>query len=207
MNTSVRSVASVRSVTSRVGYGVRTALTAGLAATLLAACGTGAKDAATTPDGWSTLTTDRLTVAHPADFKQLAAGDLPEGDAAGAVQRKDGSPVGAIYVEFDYGTGINDVDMAGTAAQARIQLGATPVDTTDIEVATAKGDTAEARRIDWTSTSTGDDGQPPKGTPLAGVMVTGLDTKDRPFLITVNAEQGLLSDQQIKDIIASVSLK
>ncbi|MFD5750196.1 hypothetical protein [Streptomyces sp. NPDC127033] len=190
----------------RSAYGVRTAVAAGLAAALLTACGAGGKDAATTPEGWSTLTTDRLTVAHPGEFKQVAAADLAEGDAAGAVRTKGGSPAGSIYVEFDYGQGINDADMAGTAAEARVQLGATPVDTTDVEVAGVDG-TAEARRVDWTSTSTGEEGQPPKGTPLAGVMVAGLDARDRPYLITVNAEKGLLSDKDVKDIIASVSLK
>ncbi|MFE3597883.1 hypothetical protein [Streptomyces sp. NPDC059142] len=187
-------------------HGVRTAVTAGLAAALLTACGTGGKEAATTPQGWSTLTTDRLTVAYPAEFKEVAAADLAEGNAAGAVRTKDGSPVGAIYVEFDYGQGINDADMAGTAAEARVQLGATPSETTEIEVAGPDG-RAEARRVDWTSTSTGAKGQPPKGTKLAGVMIAGLDTKDRPYLITVNAEKGLLSDKDIKDIVSGVSLK
>ncbi|MFI6699754.1 hypothetical protein ACIBJC_12400 [Streptomyces sp. NPDC050509] len=201
------SKASASMVTaSKRTRGVRTAVTAGLAAALLTACGTGGEEGATTPQGWSTLTTDRLTVAHPAEFKQVAAADLAEGDAAGAVRTKDGAPVGSIYVEFDYGQGINDADMAGTAAEARVQLGATPSETTEIEVAGPDG-TAEARRVDWTSTSTGAEGQPPKGTKLAGVMIAGLDTKDRPYLITVNAEKGLLSDKDIKDIVAGVSLK
>jgi hypothetical protein len=190
---------------SKMKHSLRTAATAGLAAVLLAACGGDGRGAGT-PQGWGTLETDRLTVAHPAEFKEIAAADLAEEDAAGAIWTKDGVAAASMYVEFDYGQGINDAEMAGTAAEARIQLGATPVDTTDAEVAGPDG-TAEARRVDWTSTSTGGEGRPPKGTKLAGVMVAGLDAKDKPYLITVNAEKGLLSDKDIKDIIASIALK
>jgi hypothetical protein len=46
-----------------------------------------------------------------------------------------------------------------------------------------------------------------KGTELAGVMLTGVDTRQRPYLITVNSKEGTLSRGDVSDIIDSIALK
>ena len=186
-------------------HGLRAATAAGVAVLLLAGCG-GGGSAATTPKGWGTLHTDRLSVAYPKGFKEAPVRTGNPYEVARAALTEGGTVVGTMSVEFDFGTGMHDADTAATGAEARIQLGATPVKTTKIKVA-VPGGSEEARQITYTSTSRGRQGSPPKGTKLDGVMLTGVDTRERPYLITVSSKQGTLSSRDISDIVDSVALK
>ncbi|MFE5511183.1 hypothetical protein ACFQ9J_11300 [Streptomyces sp. NPDC056529] len=185
------------------GRGLRAAVAAGAAGLLLTACGSGGT-AGTTPEGWGTLRTERLTVAHPAAFEEVAPDRGNTHEVARATLTEGGVLVGAMSVEFDHGS-LNTVEMAAVGAEARIQLGATLAKTTEIRVA-GPGGRAEARKITYAFTSRGRAGTPPSGARLEGVMVTGVDARSRPYLITVNSEEGTLSDRDVTAIVESVTL-
>ncbi|MEV5984522.1 hypothetical protein AB0L85_05805 [Streptomyces sp. NPDC052051] len=186
--------------------GLATAVAAGVAGLLLTGCGGGGRAAATTPDGWGTLDTKRLSVACPKGFEKVPTRKGNPYEVARATLTEGGVTVASMSVEFDFGTGMNTADTAVVGAEARIQLGATPVKTTEIEVTGPDGP-EEARKIAYTFTSKGKEGTPPKGTKLDGVMLTGVDTEQRPYLITVNSKEGTLSHRDISDIVDSVALK
>ncbi|MFI7013018.1 hypothetical protein [Streptomyces sp. NPDC050164] len=186
--------------------GLRVAMAAGAVGLLLTGCGGGDDTAAATPAGWGTLTTERLSVAYPEGFKEVPAETNSPYEVARATLTEDGLMTASMTVEFDFGTGMNTADMAAVGAESRVQLGATPVKTTEIEVAGSDGP-EEARKITYTFTSQGKKGTPPKGTELEGVMLTGVDTRQRPYLITVNSKEGTLSSGDVSDIIDSVALK
>ncbi|GAP49795.1 hypothetical protein [Streptomyces azureus] len=52
--------------------------------------------------------------------------------------------------------------------------------------------------------ATGEDGGPPKGTPVEGVILAGLDSTDSAFAVRVDARQGSLWDGGLDRIIDSV---
>jgi hypothetical protein len=185
---------------------LRTVAGAALAGALLVGCGQGEDSAASVPQGWGTMDTDRLSVSYPQGFKELGAGERSESDAAAAERMAGGETVGGIYVEFDFSTGVHSADDAAVAAESRVQVGGTPGKTTDVTVAGPDG-SVEAKRITYAFTSDGSDGMPAKGTRVSGTMVTGLDSTDKPFLVTVNAKNGLLSESDVKSIVESIELK
>ncbi|OIJ85407.1 hypothetical protein [Streptomyces colonosanans] len=187
-------------------HGLRAAMAAGVAGLLLTGCGGGGKSAATTPDGWGTLDTKRLSVAYPKGFKEAPVGKGNPYEVARATLTEGGVMVASMSVEFDFGTGMHTADTAVIGAETRIQLGATPAKTTEIQVAGPDG-SQEARKITYSFTSRGKEGTPPKGTKLDGMMVTGVDTEQRPYLITVNSKEGTLSNRDVSDIVDSVALK
>jgi hypothetical protein len=184
--------------------GLRTAVAVSVAGLFLAGCG-GGNTADSTPEGWGTLDTERLSVAYPKGFKEVAAEKVNEYEVARATLTEGGTLVAAMSVEFDYGS-LNTVDMAAIGAEARIQLGATPVKTTEIEVAGPDGP-EEARKITYTFSSKAREGEPPKSTKLEGMMLAGVDDQSRPYLITVNSKKGTLSSGHVSDIIDSITLK
>ncbi|MDQ0750996.1 hypothetical protein QF034_005227 [Streptomyces africanus] len=186
--------------------GLRAAVGAGVTALLLTGCGGGDATADAAPAGWGTLTTERLSVAYPKGFKEVPAEKGSPYEVARATLTEDGVMTASMTVEFDFGTGMNTADMAAVGAESRVQLGATPVKTTEIDVAGPDGP-EEARKITYTFTSKGKKGTPPKGTELAGVMLTGVDTRQRPYLITVNSKEGTLSRGDVSGIIDSIALK
>ncbi|RSS34601.1 hypothetical protein [Streptomyces sp. WAC08241] len=185
------------------GRGPRAAVAAGAAGLLLTACGSGGT-AGTTPEGWGTLRTERLTVAHPAAFEEVVPDKGNAHEVARATLTEGGVLAAAMSVEFDHGS-LHTVEMAAVGAEARIQLGATPAGTTEIRVA-GPGGRAEARKITYAFTSRGGPGTPPGGTRLEGLMVTGVDARSRPYLITVNSRAGALSDRDVTEIVESVTL-
>ncbi|MCN9244470.1 hypothetical protein NGF19_27430 [Streptomyces sp. RY43-2] len=187
-------------------HGLRTAVAAGAVGLLLTGCGGGGKSAATTPEGWGTLNTERLSVAYPKGFEKVAVDKRNHYEVARARLTEGGTMTAVLSVEFDYGTGMNTAKMAGVGAEARIQLGATPVKSTEIEVAGPDGP-EEARKITYTFAAKGRPGEPAKGTRLDGLMLAGVDDQSRPYLITVNSKPGTLSSRDISDIIDSVELK
>jgi len=186
-------------------HGLRAAVAAGVAGLLLTGCGGGGKSAATTPDGWSTLDTERLSVAYPKDFKKVEVRKGNPYEVARVALTEGGTMVAAMSVEFDYGS-LNTAKMAAVGAEARIQLGATPAKTTEIKVAGPNGP-EDAYKITYTFSAKGRAGEPPKGTKLEGVMLAGVDDQSRPFLITVNSKPGTLSNRDVSDIVDSVTLK
>ncbi|MEW1657373.1 hypothetical protein [Streptomyces sp. NPDC093707] len=186
-------------------HGLRVAIAAGAAGLLLTGCGGGQAGAAT-PEGWGTLDTKRLSVGHPKGFTKVTVRKGNPYEVARATLTEGSVVVASMSVEFDFGTGLNTPDMAATGAEARIQFGATPVKTTEIKVAGPNGP-EEARKIAYTFASKGREGTPPKGTRLEGVMLTGLDTEQRPYLITVNSTPGTLSERDVSNIVGSIALK
>ncbi|MFH0246158.1 hypothetical protein ACGRHY_27920 [Streptomyces sp. HK10] len=185
--------------------GLRALTATGVVGALLTGCG-GGGEAAQVPEGWGTLKTERLTVAYPQGFEETASRDGGPYEVARATLTEKGRMTASMTVEFDFGKGLNDADMAAGGAKARIQLGATPVKTTEIEVA-GPGGREEARRIDYSFTFRGKEGGPPEGTEMDGVMLAGVDTEQRPYLITVNSVKGALSERDVADIAGSVELK
>ncbi len=124
---------------------------------------------------------------------------------ARATLTEDGVLVAAMSVDFDYGD-LHSTSLAAAGAKARIQIGATPTRTEDVEVAGPDGP-EEARKITYTFTAKGREGEPPKGTKLEGLMVAGVDGRSRPYLVTVNSQEGTLSDRDVSDIVESIVLK
>lgn len=185
--------------------GLRTGVAAGVAGLLLTGC-SGGGTMATTPEGWGTLNTDRLSVAYPKNFEKVAVDQRNRYAVAQVRRTEGGTTVAAMFVEFDYGTNMSTAETAGIGAEARIQLGATPTKTTKIEVAGPDGP-EEARKITYTFAAKGITGEPPKGTRLEGVMLAGVDDQSRPYLITVNSKPGILSNQDVSDIVDSIALK
>ncbi|GAA2446539.1 hypothetical protein [Streptomyces glaucus] len=93
-------------------------------------------------------------------------------------------------------------DRGATAAEAGIQLGADVRGQQAVELAGAD----EARRIDFASTATGEDAGPPRGTPVEGVILTGLDSAGTAFAIRVDAARGELPDADLGRIVDSVEV-
>jgi hypothetical protein len=189
---------------------LRAAVAAGVVGLLMTGCGGGGtttttSNGSTTPTGWGTLNTDRLSVAYPKNFKKVAVDKRNRFEVARARLTEDGTTVAAMSVEFDYGTNMHTAETAGIGAEARIQLGGTPIENTKVKVA-GPGGPEEARMITYTFATKGRTGEPPKGTRMEGIMVAGVDDQSRPYLITVNSTPGVLSNRDVSDIIGSIAL-
>lgn len=57
------------------------------------------------------------------------------------------------------------------------------------------------------SAETGEANTPSKGTRIGGVIVTGLDSKDKTFAVRIDAQKGKLDDADLKKIIDSVEVR
>ncbi|WP_299533062.1 hypothetical protein [uncultured Streptomyces sp.] len=177
------------------------------AALLLTACG-GEDGAADVPDGWGTLDTKSLSVGYPESrgYAEQPARERGRANAAVALKVEDGVRTGMVSVQLDFATGVSTAEEAATAAGAGIGLGTTRTATTDVRLA-GEESAAQARRIDYTFTSGGEQHTPPAGTPMAGVLIAGVDSHGVPFVTRVNAVRGALSKAELDAFAESVTVK
>uniref|UniRef100_A0AAU3GRR5 Lipoprotein n=1 Tax=Streptomyces sp. NBC_01401 TaxID=2903854 RepID=A0AAU3GRR5_9ACTN len=197
---------STRSTRSRASGAAAAAVTAALTLTLLSGCG--GTDAAAVPDGWGTLDTRSVSVGYPKDegYAPQPASARGKSNAAVALKLEKGTRTGMVSVQLDFATGVSDAGEAAAAAGAGIGLGATRGDTRDVRLA-GEESAREARRIDYEFTSTGEDSTPAKGTRMKGVVVAGVDSKDVPFAIRINALKDGLSSADLDDFVSSITVK
>ncbi|MEU8708517.1 hypothetical protein [Streptomyces sp. NPDC048565] len=170
--------------------------------------GCGGTDAAAVPDGWGTLDTRSVSVGYPEDegYAPQPASARGKGNAAVALKVEKGTRTGMVSVQLDFATGVSDAGEAAAAAGAGIGLGATRGDTRDVRLA-GEESAREARRIDYEFTSTGEDSTPAKGTRMTGVVVAGVDSKDVPFAIRINALKDALSSADLDAFVSSITIK
>ncbi|WP_329040258.1 hypothetical protein OHT61_20655 [Streptomyces sp. NBC_00178] len=183
-----------------------TAVTAALGLTLLGGCG--GMDTASVPDGWGTLDTASVSVGYPEDqgYAVQPAAERAEANAAVALKEEKGLRTGMVSVQLDFATGVDDADEAAAAAGAGIGLGTTRKGTRDVRLA-GEESARDARRIDYEFTSSGEQSTPAKGTRMTGVVVAGVDSKDVPFAIRVNAVKGALSPADLDAFVKSITVK
>ncbi|MFD7221102.1 hypothetical protein ACFV9P_08800 [Streptomyces sp. NPDC059892] len=163
---------------------------------LVAGCGTDTT-AGVVPEGWGTLKTPAVTVAHPPAFTPQSAGERSEYNAAAATLAAGGKDVGMITVQLDF-TNADSVEEAAIGAEAGIALGSTLGKQREVEVAGPEGRT-EARRIDFEFTE--------KGSRIKGVIVAGLDSAKKAYAVRIDAAKGRLGDGDLTKIIDSITLK
>ncbi|MEU0248902.1 hypothetical protein ABZ192_32180 [Streptomyces sp. NPDC006235] len=179
----------------------RALLAAALLTASVALTGCGSSDAGSVPDGWGTLRTKGVDVSYPKGYEEQSAGERGKHNAAAAVRTEGGRKVSVITVQLRF-TEANSAEQAAIAAEAGIQMGADVKGQKDVELAGAD----EAKRIDFTFEATGEDGGPPKGTPVEGVILAGLDSADTAFAVRVDAQRGSLPDGDLDRIIDSVEV-
>ena len=183
------------------GRALRALATAAVLFPLLTGCGGQKARTADLPRGWGVLETETLSVAYPEGYREQSAAERGEHNDAAATLSEGGRTTGMVSVQLDF-MKARDADMAATGAEAGIQLGATPKGREAVQV---EG-TDEARRIDYEFTSSGERNTPEKGTRMTGVMVVGLDSRDKAFVVTVNAVRGELSEADLSRIVDSISV-
>ncbi|MEU6681557.1 hypothetical protein [Streptomyces sp. NPDC046832] len=180
---------------------------AGLAAALLTTavaltgCGSSDSGAGSVPEGWGTLKTKGVDVSYPQGYEEQSAAERGKHNAAAAVRTENGKKVSVLTVQLGF-TEANSAEQAAIAAEAGIQMGADVKGRQDVELA----GTDEARRIDFSFKATGEDGGPAAGTPVEGVILAGLDSRDTAFAIRIDARQGSLPDGDLDRIIDSVEV-
>ncbi|WP_405795219.1 hypothetical protein [Streptomyces sp. NBC_01506] len=213
-NTAGPSARSART-TAATAATAATALTT-LAALLLAAgCGTQA-ESGTVPEGWGTLKTPALTVAHPPAFEAQGDGERSKYNAAAATLSDDSGTIGMITVQLDF-TDADSVEEAAIGAEAGIALGSTLGKQEEITVPGPDGD-EEARRVNFAFTQkdsaagsgAGTPGgalDPKAGTRVEGVIVAGLDADDKTYAVRIDAVEGKLGDGDLKRIIDSITVE
>jgi hypothetical protein len=182
----------------------RTLLAAGLLTAFLAGCGDGGSNSASVPDGWGTLRTKGVDVSYPkgADgYREQSDAERSKYNAAAAVRTENGTTVSIITIQLDF-TQADSAEQAAIAAEAGIQMGASVKGDKDVKLSGAD----EAKRIDFTFKSAGQDGDPPKGTPVKGVILTGLDSSDKTFAVRIDAVEGKLPDADLDKIVKSVEV-
>jgi hypothetical protein len=183
----------------------RTLVAAGLlTAAALALAGCGGDDAGAAPDGWGTLDTKGVSVSYPKGsdgFREQTDAERSEHNAAAAQRVQDGRTVSVMTVQLGF-TKAGSAEQAAIAAEAGIALGARVTSDKDVKLA----GTDEAKRVDFTFRSTGEDGGPPKGTTVDGVILTGLDSAGKTFAVRVDAQRGKLSAADLKKIVTSVEV-
>ncbi|MGW1096598.1 hypothetical protein ACWD5W_12475 [Streptomyces sp. NPDC002455] len=182
------------------------AVAATLGLTLLGGCG--GTDAAAVPDGWGTLDTKSVSVGYPEDegYAPQPAAERSEANAAVALKEEKGVRTGMVSVQLDFATGVSDAGEAAAAAGAGIGLGSTRKGTRDVTLA-GEESAREARRIDYEFTSTGEESTPAEGTRMTGVVVAGVDSKDVPFAIRINAVKDALSQADLDAFVGSITVK
>ncbi|MFK0167216.1 hypothetical protein ACIQU5_00280 [Streptomyces sp. NPDC090306] len=182
----------------------RTLVAAGLLTAALALTGCGGDDAGAVPDGWGTLDTKGVSVSYPegsGGFRAQTDAERDKHNAAAAERDESGRTVALMTVQLDF-TRAKSAEQAAIAAEAGIALGAKVTSDKDVRLA----GTDEARRVDFTFTATGEDGGPAKGTPVEGVILTGLDSSGKTFAVRVDAQRGKLSDAELTKIVKSVEV-
>ncbi|MFE6936387.1 hypothetical protein ACFVDT_30625 [Streptomyces sp. NPDC057699] len=182
------------------------AVAATLGLTLLGGCG--GTDTAAVPDGWGTLDTKSVSVGYPEDegYAAQPAAERSEANAAVALKEEKGVRTGMVSVQLNFATGVSDAGEAAAAAGAGIGLGTTRKGTRDVTLA-GEESAREARRIDYEFTSTGEDSTPAEGTRMTGVVVAGVDSKDVPFAIRINAVKDALSQADLDAFVGSITVK
>ncbi|WP_329168934.1 hypothetical protein OG893_23160 [Streptomyces sp. NBC_01696] len=182
------------------------AVAAALGLTLLGGCG--GTDAAAVPDGWGTLDTKSVSVGYPEDegYAPQPAAERSEANAAVALKEEKGVRTGMVSVQLDFATGVSDAGEAAAAAGAGIGLGTTRKGTRDVTLA-GEESAREARRIDYEFTSTGEESTPAEGARMTGVVVAGVDSKDVPFAIRINAVKDALSQADLDAFVGSITVK
>lgn len=182
------------------------AVAATLGLTLLGGCG--GTDAAAVPDGWGTLDTKSVSVGYPEDegYAPQPAAERSEANAAVALKEEKDVRTGMVSVQLDFATGVSDAGEAAAAAGAGIGLGTTRKGTRDVTLA-GEENAREARRIDYEFTSTGEESTPAEGTRMTGVVVAGVDSKDVPFAIRINAVKDALSQADLDAFVGSITVK
>jgi hypothetical protein len=172
-----------------------------LTAVALTGCGSSGSGGASVPDGWGTLKTKGVDVSYPKGYEEQGAGERGKHNAAAATRAEGGKTVSVITVQLGF-TEANSAEQAAIAAEAGIQMGADVKGQKDVELAGAD----EAKRIDFTFKATGEDGGPPKGSPVQGVILAGLDSSEQTFAVRVDAQEGSLPDGDLDRIIDSVEV-
>ncbi|MEV6960137.1 hypothetical protein AB0M97_13220 [Streptomyces sp. NPDC051207] len=169
----------------------------------LAGCGSSpsGSGSGSVPDGWGTLETKGVSVSYPKGYEEWGAARRGKHNAAAAGRTEGGRTVSVITVQLGF-TRADSAERAAVAAEAGIQMGADVEGQTDVELA----GTDEAKRIDFSFEATGEDGGPPKGTPVEGVILTGLDSTDTAFAVRVDAAGGELSEADLARIVESVEV-
>lgn len=157
---------------------------------------------AAVPEGWGTLGTKGVSVAYPAGFWEWGAARRGPHNAAAAGRTEGGRTVAVITVQLGF-TRADSPERAAIAAEAGIQMGADVEGVRDVELSGTDG----AKRIDFRFRATGGDGGPRKGTPVQGVILTGLDSTDTPFAVRVDAARGALSGADLERLVASVEVR
>ncbi|MFJ8862740.1 hypothetical protein ACIRD8_30480 [Streptomyces sp. NPDC102451] len=182
------------------------AVAATLGLTLLGGCG--GTDTAAVPDGWGTLDTKSVSVGYPEDegYAPQPAAERSEANAAVALKEEKGVRTGMVSVQLDFATGVSDAGEAAAAAGAGIGLGTTRKETREVRLA-GEESAREARRIDYEFTSTGEESTPAEGTRMTGVVVAGVDSKDVPFAIRINAVKDALSPADLDSFVESITVK
>ncbi|MFG2757500.1 hypothetical protein [Streptomyces wuyuanensis] len=170
-------------------------LAAAVAVLTLVGCGSD-QGAAVTPEGWGTLETPSVTVAHPPAFKEQGEAERSGFNAAAATLTEGGRAVGTITVQLGF-TEADSAEEAAIGAEAGIALGSTLHGQKEITVAGPEG-RREARRIDFEFTRGPDR--------VRGVIVTGLDTARKAYAVRVDAVKGRLADDDLKKIVESVAV-
>ncbi|MFJ1644294.1 hypothetical protein [Streptomyces sp. NPDC088258] len=168
--------------------------------TLTAGCGTdtgGGTGAGGTPEGWGTLRTTALTVAHPPGFTPRGAAERGEHNAAAATLTEGGEDVGMITVQLDF-TRADSAEEAAIGAEAGVALGSTLGKQSGIEVTGPGGTKEEARRVDFEFTR--------KGSRVKGVIVAGIDTAKKAYAVRIDAVEGKLGDGDLRRILGSLTL-
>jgi hypothetical protein len=164
---------------------------------VLATAGCGADtQAGTAPEGWGTLRTPSVTVAHPPAFKEQSDADRNKHNAAAAALSEGGKTVGIITVQLDF-TNADSAEEAAIGAEAGVALGSTLKGQKEIQVAGPDGK-QEARRVDFEFTE--------KGDRVTGVIITGLDARKKAYAVRIDAVKGRLDDGDLSKIIDSVTV-
>ena len=176
----------------------KTTAGAWLTAAVLLAAGCGTDTAGQAPEGWGTLRTPAVTVAHPPAFvpQSDARRSKHNAAAAAATLTAGGRAVGMITVQLDF-TEADSAEEAAIAAEAGIALGAKLQGQREIRVRGPK-DEEEARRVDFEFTQ--------QGTRIRGVIVAGLDARDTAYAVRIDAAEGRLADGDLKRIIDSITV-
>ncbi|MFI6727612.1 hypothetical protein [Streptomyces atratus] len=192
--------------TMKMSRAIGAAAAAAIGLALLTGCG--GDDAAAVPEGWGKLDTKSLSVGYPEKegYKEQPAADRAKANAAVALKEEGGLRTGMVSVQLDFATGVDDAGEAAAAAGAGIGLGATRKETSDVRLAGAES-AREARRIDYEFTSSGKERTPAPGTEMTGVVVAGVDSKDVPFAVRINAVKGSLSRQDLDAFVESITVK
>ncbi|MEG8276789.1 hypothetical protein [Streptomyces sp. AHA2] len=181
----------------------RACLAAALLTTALTLTGCGEPDpgAGSVPEGWGTLRTKGVDVSYPAGWREQSAAERGRHNAAAAVRTQGSRKVAVVTVQRGF-TEAGSAEQAAIAAEAGIQLGAEVRGQEDVDLA----GTDDAKRIDFSFAATGEDGGPAEGTPVDGVILTGLDSSGTTFAVRIDASRGSLPDGDLDRIVDSVEV-